>query len=628
MPLARRQATALSIFALLFATVLAFLPGVSGGFLFDDFSNIVKQEKVHASSVSLDSLAKAATAYPAFPGRPVATISFAIDYAVWGGSPLGFKLTGLAVHALNALLVFLLCRRLLALAGVSGTESSRDMAAWTIALLWAIHPLQVSTVLYVVQRMETLSLFFVLLALLCYVIGRQRQQKGVRAWPWLLACLPLLAAGLLSKESAVLFPAFALALELTLLKFEAASRRTALAWRLAFATGCLAATIAFVAFVWPHYSRPEIYAAREYDALGRVLTQLRVLPMYLEWILVPRADGYHFYYDNYIASTGLLQPATTLAGGALLLALCTAALLLRRRMPLFSLGVLWFFGAHLITSNVVDLELVFEHRNYFALLGILLAVFDLLRRIPLKMDATSTAIISSALLLGVGALTLVRSSTWGDPLNLAMALTASNPGSARASADLGEQYMILARNDAASPYYTAAIAEFERGSRVPNSSPMPEQGLIVMAASAGQPAKAEWWDRVVHKLQTRAIGPQELSMITGMLKMRDEGLEFDDGRFADAYLVLANRMALPPTQYYAFGLHALNHLGDEALAIELFKRAVDRSAEYPGLPYGMADALRKQGHARAADAIVKHARDTGLGDITLAPAELDESVTN
>ena len=49
--------------------------------------------------------------------------------------------------------------------------------------------------------------------------------------------------------------------------------------------------------------------------------------------------------------------------------------MLRRQRPLVALGIAWFFAAQLLTATVVPLELVFEHRNYFASLGICLAVY-------------------------------------------------------------------------------------------------------------------------------------------------------------------------------------------------------------------------------------------------------------
>jgi hypothetical protein len=614
----------LILLALLAVTALAYWPGLSGGFLFDDYPNIVQQDKVHAADLSLEAMRTAAWAYGGPIGRPVATISFAIDHAFWGLDPWGYKLSGLLVHLFNAMLVYLLVGRLLLLAGAP-VRAGRG-ATFAIALLWAIHPLQVSTVLYVVQRMETLSLSFVLLALLCYIRGRVLQMSGARAWPWLLACLPLVALGLLSKETAALFAAFTLALELTVLGFRASSASVMRGWRLAYLTGVTLSVIVFLLVILPQYIAPEVYAVRNYTAYERLLTQLRVLPMYLGWILLPQPAGYFFYYDGFPHSQGWLQPVSTLVGGVFLVGLAAASFALRRKMPLFSLGILWFFAAHSITSNVVPLELVFEHRNYFALLGILLAMADLFFRLPTDNDSRLRVLMVALLLVGALVLTLIRSASWGNPLLLALDLVAKNPESPRASMDLGEQYMLRAGKDPSSRFYALAEAEFERGSRVPNASPMPEQGLIVLAATAGQPAKVEWWDRVVHKLKTRAIGPQELSMITGLMRMREEGMALDDDRLAEAYQVLAERAEMPPSQYYAFGKHALLYAKDEQLANSLFRRAVDLSIGQPRFAASMAEALQREGHPRQAQAVAEYARAIGQQEIALPSNDSDGDV--
>lgn len=612
---ARRAAT-LYVLALLLLTALAFWPGLSGGFLFDDYPNIVQQEEVHADSLSIESLRTAADAFNHGPvGRPLATISFAVDHAIWGKHPWGYKLSSLLVHLANAFLVFLLVRRLLPLAG--GLAGQSVGAAFAVALIWAVHPLQVSTVLYVVQRMETLSLTFVLLALLAYLRGRSLQINGARAWPWLSAVAPLVALGLFAKENALLLPAFTLALELTVLRFSAANPDTSRWWRRAYAGAAALAVLAFVLLVVPRYLPAEVYAIREFSLQERLLTQLRVLPMYLGWIVLPLPSSYVFYYDNFPLSTGLLTPITTLLGAVFLMGLAALAFTLRRKLPLLSLGILWFFASHIITSNVVPLEIAFEHRNYFAILGVLLALADLIRRIPLSDVPRIRPLTVGVVITGMFVITLIRSATWGNPLHLAMELAAENPGSSRASTDLGEQFMLLARKDPTSRFYGMAMQEFERGSRVPNASPMPEQGLIVLAAAAGQPAKPEWWNRIVHKLETRSIGPQELSMAIGLLRMRRDGLVFDDRRFADAYLVLVRRVQMPAIQYIAFGEHALEFLKDEALAEDLFKAGVERSRDDPEFVASLALGLSHAGHRKQAEAVAAHADAIGIAKIEL-----------
>ncbi|HEY5808054.1 MAG TPA: hypothetical protein VIT67_08815, partial [Povalibacter sp.] len=560
-------------FALLGLTALVYMPGLSGGFIFDDYPNIVTNQAVQPESLSWEGLRRAASAYqPGAYGRPLATISFAIDYLIGGKDAWQFKLTGLLVHLINASLVFWLLLRLFALPGIRNTW--HPIAAAAIALFWATNPQQVSSVLYVVQRMETLSLTFVLLALIAYLRGRTQQLRGERGWPWLAASVLLAGIGMLSKETAALFPAYALALELTVLGFESRSARTTRLLKAAYALGLALAAIAFVFWVLPQYTAPNAFAGRDFTLTERLLTQLRVLPMYIGQILLPLPSALTFYYDALPKSTGWLSPATTLLGGLFLLSLLVCAWLLRRRLPVAALGVLWFFAAHLLTSNVFNLELAFEHRNYFALLGVVLVVADLVRLIPMRDGPALKYIAVGAVLLGFGAMATVRSATWGNELHLAMEMVSKYPDSPRASNDLATTYVGMSDSNPESPFYSMGAAEFERASLLPSSSPLPEQGLILMAATTGQPVKAEWWDRLIHKINTRPIGPQENMAVIGLMNQRYRGIELDDKRLTEAFTALLRRQ--PTANLSAqFGDYALRYLGDEAMANKAFTAAVD-----------------------------------------------------
>lgn len=595
----------LSGIALVGLVGLVYLPGLGGGFLFDDYQNIVHQPAIRMEALTWAALTDALSAFRHGIGRPIPMLSFALDHLVWGRDPFGYKLSSVAVHAINAALVFALCHRLIRLLPPPGARQP-FWTAGAIALVWALHPLQVSTTLYVVQRMEMLSLTFTLLALLAYLAGRTRQREGRRAWPYLAWCPPLVALGLACKETAALFPAYAIALELSLLGFRAATPAQARAIRHAHVAAL--AGLALVALLLAPYLADETrYAIRDYDAMDRMLTQLRVVPMYLGWILLPRPGAFTFYYDNYPVSTSLLEPIGTLWGGAFLVLLAASALLLRRRSPLFALGTLWFLASHAITSSYLPLELVFEHRNYFSILGVALAVYGLLRMLPEASPRAAMAALA-ALAIGLGTLTAIRTATWGNPLHLAMQLAQANPGSARASTHLGDEYVLVSRITGDPLFQQLAEKEYERGAALPGASPMPEHGLLLLAASTGRPAKSEWWDSALAKLRSRAIGPQEMAMITSLLDLRVQGQPIDDDRLAEAYVLLVNRMQVPPTQHFAFGLHALVHLGDKALADQLFALAVDHAPDNPQLVEAMVKHLERQGHAEAAGRMRSHAR--------------------
>src|SRR5690606_13318529 len=126
-------------------------------------------------------------------------------------------------------------------------------------------------------------------------------------------------------------------------------------------------------------------------------------------------------------------------------------------------------------------------------------------------------------------------------LHLAMELVALNPDSERASNDLATLYVGMSDGNPDSPFYAMGALEFERGSRLPGASPLPEQGLILMAATTGQPVKDAWWDRLIHKVRTRPLGPQETMSVTGLMSQRYRGVALDDRRLSEAYAALLQR---------------------------------------------------------------------------------------
>jgi tetratricopeptide (TPR) repeat protein len=166
----------LALAGLLVLVGLAYWPGLSGPWLFDDFSNIRDNAFLRVTALDWQSLSGAASSLEPGPlGRPVAYLTFALNHYLHGdASPYAYKLTNLAIHGLNALLVAAL------LGAVLGRLAARQVlpvrlaapAALVLAALWALHPIQISSVLYVVQRMTSLSATFVLAALLCWLRAR------------------------------------------------------------------------------------------------------------------------------------------------------------------------------------------------------------------------------------------------------------------------------------------------------------------------------------------------------------------------------------------------------------------------------------------------------------------------
>lgn len=560
--------------ALVLLVAMVYWPGLTGPFLFDDFPALVSNARVHVAAGDWPGLWRAATSFdPGGTGRQLSMASFGLDHMLGGLEPWGWKLGGLLVHLLNALLVYVLCLRLLALAGV---QQWRRLSAFAVALLWAVHPLQVSTVLYVVQRMETLCLTFILLALLAYLRGRKAQLAGLRGWPWLLACVLCFVLALGAKESALLLPLYTLALELSLLGFAGHTTGQRRFWRWGYGVGCAVALLLFVAVALPYYGGSASYEWRDFSASERVLSQLRILPLYLGQMLLPLPASMTFYYDDFVASTSLLQPWTTLAGGLLLAGLLVLAWWLRRHAPLAALGIFWFFAAHAITSNVIALELVFEHRNYFALLGVLLVLAELVRRIPVRDGPAIKIAGAAAAIVLIGFLGLLRAATWGDALLLATEHAQMNPRSTRAAQDLVIQYNAMAAGDVESPFFSFAVVELQRASQLPGASILAEQSLILLHAENDLPVDDAWWQRLIQRLQDRPVVHENVAAVFQLLNRRMDGVAMDDDRLGQVLLLLLERKQLPAQSYAGVAIHALKYRDDPALARRLFAQALER----------------------------------------------------
>lgn len=592
-----------------------FWPALSGGFIFDDYPIFAENPAIHISGWQWHEWRQVWSWSHTNIQRPFAMLTFALNYAL-GNEWFGFKLTNLLIHLLNTVLVLLLTRRLLLASWlthetVDSVRQERRIGYWALAIAfaWAIHPLQVSTVMYVVQRMEMLGFTFALLALLAYWRARQEQLAGRRAWPWLLMFAVLIGAGYYAKETAVLVPGYAMLIELTLLRFEAAKAGIARAWKIFYIAGCAAAISALLFYVIPHFSQPANFAGRGFTVWERELTQLRVLPMYLYWYIMPLPSHLSFYYDSYPISTDLLHPATTLLGGSLLLGLLGLAIAVHQRRPLLALGIGWFFVSQALTSSPVPLELVFEHRNYPALLGISLAYADLFFVAANRFDPRVAVLVASVVLMNFGLLTFIRSSIWGDRLFLTQTLSEDNPSSARAAYDLARRYMFMAHNDPNSPLYSLSVKELRRASTLPSASPMAEEALILINADHhDQPDVPALWKSFFEKLENRPLGPEAYMALDKLTMERLGGkADIDARQLAHAYEITIKRNPSRANLHAAYAELADTVLHEPDLAIVHWQEALKLDKDVAGYSKQLAGYLLENHRNQEARAVIDQA---------------------
>jgi len=595
------SAAAARIASLSAATLLILLPfavfvgGLGGGFLFDDHPNLVTDPHWRLTALTREGLREAlGNGFSGFGGRPLALLSFALDHLRAGPDPAALKLTNVALHALNTALVFLLIRTLVGfIPGREGATARRGaLFAACVAAVWSVHPLQVSTVLYIVQRMEIGATTGILLACLAYLQGRRRQIDGQRSWTWFAGAALATLVGLGFKESAVLAPVFIAAIEVCVLQFAGPARVSR--WlKLLFASAAITACLLFVAVVVPHYAAPGRYDYREFDLTQRVLTQGPVLVHYLSQILLPAPDRLVFYYDNFPLARGLLTPAWTLAAWTILAALAALALFCRTRYPLAALGITWFFVGHLLTSNVVPLEIAFEHRNYLALLGVLLILAEastrVLRRVHLDARIAMVAVVVAATVV----LTTLQVLTWAEPMRLATALASRNIDSPRASYALGRLLFEQSRDDTQSPSWSLARQEFLHAARLGARSPLPEQALIIMHARDGTPLATDIWPRLQGKFAEHVLTPESEGALWQLANCRQlEQCPLDAQALFMTFIVALERNPDSARLHSIYATFVYTVLGDRELGIAMMREA---NALAPGDAQFKANLARMTG---------------------------------
>lgn len=593
------------------AASLLFIVGLHGGFLFDDAPNIINNPAIQMSKLDAHGLYN--VAFGVQPGgitRVIPTVSFALDYWRGGGlHPEVFKATNVVIHALTTLVLAWFFRALLL--AMALPEKRASITALLLASAWAVHPLQVSSVLYVVQRMQTLCTLFMLLALLAYLQGRKAQIEGHSGRTgWLLAIMCwILAAG--CKEDAILLPAYTLALELTVLRFRASSPQLANGLQKGYLFAAVASAAFFLLIVVPHYWTWDAYPGRDFNTYERLLTQGRVLTMYWWEILFPVPSHMPFYYDWVQPSRGLFQPWTTLPTLAAMFILLGLGWFMRSRRPLLALGIFLFFAGHFITSNVAGLELAFEHRNQFPLIGAALAIGDLLWLVAqlLRIRPAGIIALSAALLVLLGAATLVRAHAWNNPLTLAQSSTESAPHSARAWNSLCLYYYELGGGEnPKNPYLDKAIDICGQGAAAASYSITSLVNQIVFKTMRGDATQTDW-NLLLERLQYIKFGPENKGAISVMMNNISHGVMLNEANVLKSFDIISHRTSLDPNEYAAIGNFILTETHQPELAYPYFEHSIELFSKSGVRSDAITSGLRQQGRPEWADKLEALARN-------------------
>lgn len=517
--------------------------------------------------------------------------SFALHSWFVGIDPRHFKIVNIAIHVVNGCLVLWLLA--LVNRAVPSAQDGRfpTVALFAITAAWCLLPVNLTSVLYVVQRMESLSATFMLIGLSLYALARLRMIETGRGLPLAWAALvSFTALAALTKESGILLPLYAFVMEVVLFRFRGHGPQWSrgIAW-------LFAATLAAPLIAGLIVKVPELFLGkrpwpRPYTPAERWMTEARALIDYMRWTLAPGLSELSLYHDDYRISRGLLSPPGTLAALLGLAALAASAIVAARSRPFYALGILWFFCGHSLTVAVYDLELVHEHRNYLPSLGLLVAAASLLpRRVSgARMRYFLWASITAYLVMLL-AVTAARAAQWSNPLIHAEIEAREHPQSPRATFVLGRTLSVLAMSGH-EEFADRAAEALERAAAIPGSAILAEQVLLAMSNALDRPIEERWWQSIRNKLQDGPLAAADVNAVMILTRCQVSGeCRFDPQKLLNVYFTVLDKSKTRPMLLVSYADFAFAVLGDRQLAIRALEDAVEIS---PHVEYYRSGLIR------------------------------------
>jgi len=450
--LSSRDFLAVAVAALV--VVFCYMGALTGPFVFDDEPNITENRYIRMSTLDPAGLYAAAFKSP-IPNRPVANVSFALNYYFNGHNVVGYRFVNILIHIANGFLLYGLARLTFQTPALTTCKEMAGRMAALAALVWMLHPLHTQSVGYIVQRMTSLAVLFYLLAMLCYARARLLPEGGLRRMALFGGCglAGLLALG--SKEIAATLPAFIYLYEWYF--FQGLQRKWLRRSLPGLAGVCILSAAIGLLFIGSRDPVGQIlapYAEGGISAGQRLLTQARVVCFYISLIFWPAPSRLNLDHD-FPFSFSLFDPTTTLPALLVLAGLLATAVIIARREALGSYAILWFLGNLVIESSVIRLETVFEHRTYLPSVMPIVALTALLFRVMRRKWAAVAVIMATALLWA--GWTWQRSQVWGDAVALWQDCVSKSPGKARPHNNLGSTYMRMGRLPDALPHLEKAV---------------------------------------------------------------------------------------------------------------------------------------------------------------------------
>jgi len=446
----------------------------------DDHPNITRNNRLHLTDLSYDAVLGSLFASPETHKagklyRPVASVTFALNWYFGREHVAGYHLVNISIHLLTAFFLYLTAMVLLATPNLKRKyEGQENGIALLAAVLWAVNPIQTQAVTYIVQRMTSMAAMFYLLGIYFYVKGRINPSPPKRGLLF-AACIVSYVLAIGSKENAAILPLTLLLVEIVFFQNPGQPETLKrIVWcavgggLFVFLTGTLFFLKGdFLSFI-------NGYGVRPFTLMERLLTESRIIVIYLSQIFLPMPQRLSFAHDVSV-STSLANPWTTLPAILFVIGLIGVGIWQIQKRPILAFAILFYFLNHLIESTVIPLELFFEHRNYlpslFLFFPIAAGLSRLLTYAARRQRLLQLALISLTILLvmGMGVGTYGRNMAWATEKSLWEDVLQKAPGIAR-------PYLVLAGDYESKGQYQTALALYAKSLALPDQRPKQSRG--------------------------------------------------------------------------------------------------------------------------------------------------------
>ncbi|MGA1979314.1 MAG: tetratricopeptide repeat protein [Sedimentisphaerales bacterium] len=419
--------------SLIIIGVLAYSNSFSGPFIFDDIPNIVENPNIRQLWPLTVSMS--APAQSGLSGRPILSLSFALNYALGEYRVWGYHLVNLTIHILAALTLYgivritLLTDRLKEKFG----QYSASLACITAAI-WLVHPIQTESVSYIVQRAE--SLMGLLYLLTVYTAARSMQPKHSIFWP--ICSVVFCAIGMATKEVMATAPVMVLFYDRT---FVACSFLSALKKRWPLYLSLSVTWLVLAVAVASGSSSDTIGFSIKTTPFDYAMNQFVAVAKYIKLSFWP-ARLCLYYSSPIIRLWDLILPPMLL-----IIAIATVALWGFVKNRVWSYPIVWFFTILAPTSSFVPIaDIMFEHRVYLSLAGLVIpavmAGFLLLRFALKRTDLSKTTswlglCIAAAVIIALTTRTIYRNRDYHSALSIWQSVVEAVPTSYNGYTNLG-----------------------------------------------------------------------------------------------------------------------------------------------------------------------------------------------